>query len=189
MVHLIRHTRPDVAPGICYGRSELPLAITAEEDIRAVLDRLPRVDAVLTSPAARCQRLAETIAAERGADCTDDARLLELDFGQWEGKSWDDISRDEIDRWGADLWNVAPGDGESLSQLWVRVAAFCAERRLEDIHNEDTHVVVVAHQGPLRVLHCLGRGVAFDRLFETDFAFGVAGLKLWPQREHRAIAP
>jgi hypothetical protein len=31
--------------------------------------------------------------------------------------------------------------------------------------------------------------VAFDRLFETDFAFGVAGLKLWPQREHRAIAP
>jgi alpha-ribazole phosphatase len=189
VVHLIRHTRPDVAPGICYGRSELPLAITAEEDIRAVLDRLPRVDAVFTSPAARCQRLAETIAAERGADCTDDARLLELDFGQWEGKSWDDISRDEIDRWGADLWNVAPGDGESLSQLWVRVAAFCTERRLEDIHNEDTHVVVVAHQGPLRVLHCLGRGVAFDRLFETDFAFGVAGLTLWPQREHRAIAP
>ena len=63
----------------------------------------------------------------------------------------------------------------------MSVEAFCAERRLEDIHNEDTHVVVVAHQGPLRVLHCLGRGVAFDRLFETDFAFGVAGLKLWPQ--------
>jgi len=189
VVHLIRHTRPDITPGICYGRSELPLAASADEEIRAVLDRLPQVDAVFTSPAARCRRLASTVAAARGASCIDDARLLELDFGRWEGRAWDDISRDEIDRWGADLWNVAPGDGESLSQLWARVAEFCADRRLAEIHEQTRHVVVVAHQGPLRVLHCLGRGVAFDRLFDIDFAFGVAGLQPWPQREHGANAP
>ncbi|MBU3670987.1 MAG: hypothetical protein FGM43_00460 [Sinobacteraceae bacterium] len=189
MVHLIRHTRPAVAPGICYGRSELPLAATATEDIQAVLDRLPQIDAVLTSPADRCVRLASAIATAWNAPCTEDARLLELDFGHWEGRAWDDIAREDIDRWGADLWNVAPGNGESLSQLWRRVAAFCSERRLEQIHDAETHLVVVAHQGPLRVLHCLGRGVTFDRLFEIDFGFGAVGLRPWPQREHAAKAP
>lgn len=189
MVHLIRHTRPEVAPGICYGRSELPLAATAADEMQAVLDRLPRVDAVITSPAERCRRLATHIATAWSAPCTDDERLLELDFGHWEGRAWDDIGRDDIDRWGADLWNVAPGNGESLSQLWQRVAAFCLERRLEQIHGENTHLVIVAHQGPLRVLHCLGRGATFDRLFEVDFGFGVAGLRPWPQRERGTSTP
>ena len=188
MVHLIRHTKPAVAPGLCYGRSELPLAATATVEIQAVLDRLPRVDTVLTSPAERCRRLASTIAAARNAPCTEDVRLLELDFGRWEGRPWDDIGPDEVERWRADLWNVAPGDGESLSQLWQRVAAFSIEHRLERRHHEDTHLVVVAHQGPLRALHCLGRGVSFDRLFEIDFSFGVTGIRPWPQREHGAGA-
>lgn len=186
MVHLIRHTRPEVAPGICYGRSDVPLAATATEEIQAVVNQLPQVDAVLTSPAERCRRLASAIASTWNAPYAEDARLLELNFGCWEGRAWDDIERNEIDRWSADLWNVAPGGGESLSQMWQRVAAFCTEHRLNQSHNADIHLVVVAHRGPLRVLHCLGRGVVFDRMFEVDFNFGLTGLRPWPQPEHAA---
>ena len=49
-----------------------------------------------------------------------DPRLAEIDFGRWEGRSWDHIPRDDIDPWAAGTEDHAPG-GESLRMLWERV--------------------------------------------------------------------
>ena len=40
---LVRHTRSVVPPGVCYGRTEVPLADTFPEEARAVRERLPWV--------------------------------------------------------------------------------------------------------------------------------------------------
>lgn len=179
MVYLIRHTTPAVTPGTCYGRLELPLAQSSIWEIEAVLQRVPPITTIWTSPAERCRRLARALAVYRGARLQEDRRLLELDFGSWEGLRWSEVPRDEIDAWAADLWRYAPGGGESLAMLWRRVTAFAEDVNLRAAQRAPEGTLVVTHHGPLRVLHCIGRHLEAGRFFETHFGFGADGLRAW----------
>ena len=62
----LRHPRPDVQPGICYGRLDLELAPGSDAEIGAALAATGPVSAVLASPARRCWALAEALAARDG---------------------------------------------------------------------------------------------------------------------------
>jgi alpha-ribazole phosphatase len=99
---LIRHTRCDIAPGICYGRLDVPLAKSAPEDIGHTLARTPSVDLVVSSPAQRCHRLAIALGQRDGCDVRVLSELQELDFGTWEGMNWTEIPRPLSDEWAAD---------------------------------------------------------------------------------------
>jgi alpha-ribazole phosphatase len=77
-----------------------------------------------------------------------DARLAEMDFGEWEGQLWDDVPRDAIDAWAADPWRFAPPGGESGAALVARVSAFWLALP------EGDHIVIT-HGGPLKVLVAL----------------------------------
>jgi alpha-ribazole phosphatase len=154
---LIRHTAVDCAPGICYGRLDLPLApAKAEGDIRAVCAQLAGFEAarLWSSPALRCRRLAEAL----GRPILD-PRLVELDLGAWEGRPWDDVPRAELDRWAADPLGFAAPGGETGEMLVARVRSFFEELRA----TEGDHAVV-SHGGPLRILSALAGGRAVDLL-------------------------
>ena len=150
-VALIRHTACAIDAGVCYGLRDVPLASSATLDIQAVLARTRPVEAVYTSPAQRCVVLAMRIAVRDA--CTPIVRedLRELDFGHWEGRRWDDISRTEIDEWSVDHWNRAPPGGETEQALWTRVERVYREL----LASGQSSVAIVAHGGPLRVLRCL----------------------------------
>ncbi len=139
---LIRHPPVLLAPGICYGR--LDVAARADGALAARVAAWP--GRVWTSPARRCRGIA-------GAAAVPDDRLLELDFGAWEGMRWDDVPRADLDRWAADPHGFAPPGGESGGALLARVAAFHAMLRAT---GEDG--VVVSHGGPLKLLAALLRG-------------------------------
>lgn len=156
---LIRHTAVDAPRGMCYGRLDLPLAASAEADIAAVLARLQRVGAVVSSPASRCRRLAAAIAVRDGCELGVEPDLLELDFGSWEGLRWEAIDRAQSDPWSEDPWNRAPPGGERESELWDRVQRWWARWRPPDGVDR---VAVVAHGGPLRLLHCRLAGAALE---------------------------
>jgi alpha-ribazole phosphatase len=147
-IALIRHPRPDVAAGVCYGRLDMGLADGVElAPILAQLgDFAPRV--VWASPALRCRALAEAIGAPRY-----DPRLLELDFGTWEGVAWDDVPCAALDEWAADPLRFAPPGGESGACLIARVASFA-----RDLLAAGENAAVVAHGGPLRLLPALLSG-------------------------------
>ena len=53
-----------------------------------------------------------------------DAELSEVDFGTWDGRCWSSIPVAEIDAWCADLHRHAPGGGEPLERLLLRVRAW-----------------------------------------------------------------
>ncbi len=145
-LYLIRHTRPQIEAGLCYGQLEVPLAPTCVEDCAAVAARLPSVEAVWTSPLARCRTLAEVLGTHVGVAPVSDERLRELGFGEWEGRRWETISRGESERWAADYWSVSPPGGETYRELYERVGL-----ALEEIlacHAQ--RVAVVTHAGPLR---------------------------------------
>lgn len=155
---LVRHTPALVAPGLCYGRLDLALRVGWTGDVAAAVARLgeARPASVRTSPSLRCRILADAIARACGGEVVKDARLMELDFGAWEGKAWDAVPRAALDAWAADLAGFAPPEGESGAALVARCRAAFAAVPAKGCH------VVVSHGGPLRVLAALAAGVDVD---------------------------
>src|SRR5215470_11080387 len=102
---LIRHPEPQVEPGICYGR-RLDLALTDHGlETAAALGAHPDLEGVTriwSSPARRCRIAAEMIAEELQLPLAIDPRLHEFDFGEWEGRKWDEIPRTDFERWAAE---------------------------------------------------------------------------------------
>ncbi len=144
-IALVRHPAPLIAGGICYGRLDVPLDPRA--DLAGLAARLAGfAGSVVTSPSLRCRQTAAAL----GATPRVDVRLLELDFGDWEGRPWDDVPRAELDRWAADPLGFAAPGGESGAALVARVRAFHA-----DLVGAGYDCVVVSHGGPLRVLSAL----------------------------------
>jgi len=162
-VVLVRHPAPLIEPGICYGRLDLPLHPDADIDGLAHDPLLVGSKRIWTSPSRRCSTVAERIAETLSVPLAADSRLMELDFGEWEGRPWDGIPRADLDRWAAEpLGFRAPG-GESGTELIARVTDFCAELTKD--------CAVVSHGGPLRVLSALLRGKIVD-LFAPPQAIG-----------------
>lgn len=159
-LHLIRHPRPLIAAGLCYGR----LDIAAENDpalAAALRAELPPGLPVWSSPLRRCRELA---AALHPAPQIDE-RLAELDFGAWEGRPWDAIPRPELDAWAADVAGYAPPGGESPRALQARALAFVDSLAVDE-------AVVVTHAGVIRTLLAWARKLPPERWCELDFAYG-----------------
>ena len=142
-LHLVRHPPAFVAPGTCYGRSEVACA-AADPDALASLRTQLGSARVISSPSRRCADLARRFASEVQLD----PRLLEIDFGEWEQRAFDTIDRAAIDTWAADPWGFVPPGGESAAQMAARVLDALHEIRASDA----PEIVVVAHGGPLRVM-------------------------------------
>ena len=100
-----------------------------------------------TSPLTRCLLPADALGLLLDVPVRIDRRLIELDFGDWDGRRWDDLPREALDRWAADPAGFVPPGGESGQSLIDRV------RQVRDALVEaGTGAVVVSHGGPLRLL-------------------------------------
>ena len=148
---LLRHLRPAVAEGVCYGVTDLDPAEGQEAALDALLARLPPVTAIITSPLRRCHLLAHAIGAACGLLVATDSRLVEMDFGAWEGVAWDDVPRAGLDAWAADFLHARPHGGESVAQLQARVLAALAEHRARP-----GHPLLVTHGGVIKAALATG---------------------------------
>jgi broad specificity phosphatase PhoE len=89
-----------------------------------------------------------------------DARLSELCFGVWEGQEYDEIARTDAVRWQRWLSNYeyeAPPQGETVTELRARVAAWLDERR-----SGATTVLAVTHAGVVRTARALRGGLPYS---------------------------
>lgn len=165
---LIRHTAPAVETGVCYGRTDLPLAVSAERDIQAAIAPLPKFDLVYSSPAQRCLRMASELAKRDACELILAPELQELDFGEWEQLPWARIPREHSDPWAADTWNRAPPGGETEQALWTRVANWYQTALPAPV----SRCAIVAHGGPLRVLRCLALGLSIEERWSWSLNWG-----------------
>jgi alpha-ribazole phosphatase len=164
-VYLIRHTTPVLEPGLIYGRKELLLHETFPHELIAVLQQLPEhFDIVYSSPAFRCVELAKEISN----DFKTDARLQELDFGEWEGKTWDTVDQVALQCWMDDYVNVCVPGGESMVQMRERVMEFWNEL----LSKSYTRVGIVTHAGVIRLLLANVRGIALTDIFDIKIHYG-----------------
>ncbi len=162
---LIRHTRPAVSSGICYGRSDLALATTFPEEANAVLAKLEPAEALVSSPLGRCRALAERIGSAFALEPAYDVRLQEMDFGTWEGQDWNDIPRAELDAWAADFLHARPHGGESVHAFVARVHEVLAALRKDGLSR-----LVVTHAGVIKA-STVAKGTDFSA-FQTSVAYG-----------------
>ena len=156
---LLRHARPLIADGCCYGRlnvaADAALTAQAAKNFSAVLP----TDVVLRhSPLQRCEQLVRALTAlkpDLDHNTCADARLQEMDFGAWEGQPWAQIPRAEIDAWATDLATYAPGGGESLAAMLQRVKSALQHSWAEDSLQGQRDVVWVTHAGVIRCVQWL----------------------------------
>jgi alpha-ribazole phosphatase len=153
---LVRHAQPLIAPGICYGRLDVPAdADATAECAKTLAARLPPNLRVISSPLQRCEQLAQALHALRpDLAYKTDARLQEMDFGQWEGRAWEDIAPLELQAWTDDFAHYAVGqDGESVATFMARVgSAF-------DALGGQGDTLWITHAGVIRAAGLLTRGV------------------------------
>lgn len=162
---LIRHPRPAIGEGVCYGSSDLDLAAGFEIDAGVLRERLEDlVDATLfSSPLRRCRKMAETLGTPHL-----DERLQELHFGKWELAPWDAIDRGEFEHWREDFVHRAPPEGESYASLSRRTLAFLTDAQAQ----EHRSIIVVTHAGVIRALLAHALGVPLERSFAFRLDFG-----------------
>ena len=148
-------------PNRCYGRTDLPLAAGWQALIPDLVARLRDLEPALirTSPLRRCRLPALAIGRLLDRPVELDPRLIELDFGLWEGVDWDEVPRAALDRWALDPHGFAPPGGETGAALIRRARAVRAE-----LVADGRCCLVVSHGGPLRLLGPMLRGEAPDLL-------------------------
>lgn len=144
---LLRHPRPDVPEGLCYGATDVPIV---QSHLQELLDhlphRLPKQAVVWSSPLSRCLQLARALEAQGFAPARTDERLREMNFGDWEGRLWPELPREQIAAWRADIEHHVPPGGESVSMLAHRARAFVAELPA------DSEIILVTHAGVMQSL-------------------------------------
>jgi alpha-ribazole phosphatase len=171
-VFLIRHTAPLINEGLIYGITDVALAESFDQEKQLIKAQLPeQIDFVVSSPALRCTLLANEIAG----NFVQDARLTELNFGLWEGKTWDTIDRTESERWMEDFVNNCPPGGETLNEMNNRVMSFWEELALLPYQR----VAVVTHAGVIRLILASVNFIPLNSVFDIRVAYGeVVALKI-----------
>jgi alpha-ribazole phosphatase len=146
-IYLIRHTQTANSAGLCYGQTDVAVASTFEAEVDTLHGKLPEFDddcRVLSSPLSRCIQLAETFSDT----ITTDARLQELNFGDWENKLFDDIEPTALQQWTDNFATAAPPNGETFGELYERVGEFWQAL----LANPSEQVIIVTHAGVIRAV-------------------------------------
>ena len=166
----VRHAQPLIEAGICYGRLDMAAEADATAQCAAQLAaQLPPGLRVASSPLQRCEQLAHALYALRpDLAYKTDARLQEMDFGQWEGRAWQALPRAELEAWTDDFAHYQAGlDGESVTTFMARVGAAFDEITLrphpfamaQRAMTQDSGVLWITHAGVIRAAELLARGV------------------------------
>ncbi len=143
-IYLIRHTTPKVNKGICYGQADLDVTESFFEEVKNIVPHLPdEITHVYSSPLQRCKKLAIALFENHAIQYHDD--LMELNCGDWELQTWNDIPKPEIEPWLEDFVQLPVPNGESYTQMHTRVI-----ERFKQINQTGKTSVIVAHGGVLR---------------------------------------
>jgi len=165
---LIRHTSVDVPRGVCYGRTDVPLAPTFRQEAEAVRGKMEgqRFDAVFTSPLSRARLLAEYCGFP---DARQDARLLELDFGEWEMKDYNQLflTDERFQYWSEHYWGTPAPSGESLADQARRVVDFIEEVSRGRSASAAFRCAAFCHGGILALASTLVRGLPLSEAFSA----------------------
>lgn len=152
LVALLRHGDTAwSAEGRIQGRSDVPLSDAGRTALAGF--RLPascREMRVVTSPLARCTETAALIGA---GDAAREARLVEMSWGEWEGRVLAELRAELGEAMRANEargWDFRPAGGESPREVLARVQAW--------LRDCDQPTFAVTHRGVIRAVFAAATG-------------------------------
>ncbi|WP_100639009.1 histidine phosphatase family protein [Marinobacter salexigens] len=104
---LIRHGEPEGGP-MYRGSKDDPLSETGWQQMRDAISETDHWHAIVSSPMLRCVHFARELADRFEIPLHTDERLREINFGEWEGRTAEE---------------VMASDGERLNEFWANPAA------------------------------------------------------------------
>jgi probable phosphoglycerate mutase len=149
VIVFVRHGEtPPNREGLLLGRADPPLTDRGRAQAKDLAHVVAAGGAarVLTSPLRRARDTAAPIAAKCGVSAEVDERLVEIDYGDWEGQPFASLDPEFVGRWRRDP-DLAPPGGESLVTVGMRVAEFCEEWLREASAGV---IVAVSHVSPIK---------------------------------------
>jgi broad specificity phosphatase PhoE len=167
-VLLVRHASAE-GQGSFLGQRDAPLSAIGRRQLPALVQKLRghAIDVVYCSDLSRARATAEAVAKPRRAALEVRRALREMDFGRWEGLSWEQVA--EQYPWIARRWMTGrvrprvPG-GEPFSQFTTRTTRALAE--IVAAH-PGRGVAIVTHAGVIRVAIGAALGIDERHLFRV----------------------
>lgn len=149
-LYLIRHGETALnAKGCYYGRTDAVLSEKGISQARYLKEILKEVsfDYIVASPLVRAYNTAQIVMEEREQKIFGDRRLMEQDFGIFEGMTYKEIQSTypkELDAWNEEFSTYRIPEGESFADVRSR-----AEDFLRDRESKGEKMLIVAHKGTL----------------------------------------
>ena len=157
LFYLLRHgeTEWNAQNRFC-GRTDVPLSEAGRRQAKSLAERLKPLpfEALYSSPLKRALETARLISESVGLQPVPDQRLVELDYGRWEGKTLAEIMENDPKTycaWDADPAHVAPPGGESGLEAQQRVVSFLDFLAAQHPRG---HVLVALHKTVCRLAIC-----------------------------------
>jgi broad specificity phosphatase PhoE len=179
---LIRHCEPVAwAKQVCHGTLDVPLSGEGVIQAGRIGDRLRevRLDVVYASPRRRAVATASPLAGSHGLAPVLREDLAEIDFGSFEGRTFDEIAASHPDLYGQWMREPArirfPG-GESFDDLLGRVTSEVTRIRAE---HRGGSVAVVTHGGVVRAALVEVLGIDGSKVFRIGQSWGGMSLVEW----------
>lgn len=160
---LIRHGNCDPVGRYIAGRkSGIKLSETGSKQARQLVSRFNeiKVDAIYSSPLERAIETASPLAEQKRLKLNVAEELLEIDYGTWTGKSFEELSSEPLWR----LYNTYRGrvripGGEMIPEVVSRMSALMEKLR----RAYQGTVVLVSHGDPIKsvIAHYIGAPLDF----------------------------
>jgi len=167
----IRHTKPFNPNDLCYGRLDFDVSPTFEEEsdgaIKALVAAGAKPTRMFSSPLLRCKRLADKTAKVVDLPIEFRDEIIEMNFGDWEGKKLTAVPREEMAGWAADLRGFRFPNGECFYDIDKRVAS------LLDTLDDDGEFLWISHAGVIASLQHFACGLPDEKFVEGAFSYAM----------------
>ncbi len=170
VIDLIRHGEPEGGIRIRGWRDD-PLSDTGWEQMWSAVNGARPWQEIVTSPLARCMQFARQLAKEQGIGVSEEPRLREIGFGDWEGADPAALYAEfpeAVDRFWADPTVNTPPAAEPFDRFQGRVLE-ALDALKSDYQGQ--HILVVAHGGVIRMLLSHVLGMPASNLFRMEVPF------------------
>ncbi len=169
-IDLIRHGEP-VGGSRYRGQTDDPLSELGWTQMHAAVGEHRPWSEIVTSPLSRCAAFARELGARHTLPVAEEARLMEIGFGAWEGHtaaSIEAIAPGELGKFWADPVGHTPPGAEPVTDFHVRIVGVWNDLITR---YRGRHVLVICHAGVMRacVSHVLG--MPLDRMFRIKVAY------------------
>lgn len=171
-VYLLRHGETEYhAQQRLLGRLDIGLNERGREQAERVVEffRGIGLDAVYSSPLRRCMETAAPTARAHGLNVEAMEGLLEVDMGEWDGRTFRELFQSEgelIGRWMRNPSSVTIPGGEDFGAVRRRVMD--AVQEIVSRHPGNERVLIVSHGGPIRGILCEALGMDLDMMFRIQ---------------------